>query len=100
METDNLLLKKIEALTIAQKAVLTLEELSIYTGYSKSTLYKKTHKREIPFSCPNGKKLFFDRVLIDRWLLKNNMPTAEQIKKAAINYVTLNPDKLEVRYEN
>ena len=85
------LLERIEDLYGTQKSVLTLAELSRYTGLSKSCLYKLTSSRKIPFSCPNGKTLFFDKAAIDKWLLSNPVCTADEIDIAAANYVTLNP---------
>ncbi|MDB5129406.1 helix-turn-helix domain-containing protein [Mucilaginibacter sp.] len=86
------LLERIEDLYGAQKSVLTLAELSRYTGLSKSCLYKLTSSRKIPFSCPNGKTLFFEKAAINRWLLSNPVRTADEIDIAAANYVVLNPN--------
>ena len=88
------LLERIEDLCSAQKSILTLAELSRYTGLSKSCLYKLTSSRKIPFSCPNGKTLFFEKEAIDKWLLSNPIPTADEINAAATNYVTLNPNRI------
>jgi len=88
------LLERIEDLYGAQKSVLTLAELSRYTGLSKSCLYKLTSSRKIPFSCPNGKTLFFDKAAIDKWLLSNPVSTDDEIDIAAANYVTLRPSRI------
>ena len=55
---------------LSSKPYLSMEELSRYTGIPKGTLYKMTHRREIPFSRPGG-ALIFDRKKIDRWLEKH-----------------------------
>ncbi len=53
-----------------EKRIMTIEELSEYTGYKKSYLYKKTMSGLIPGSSkPGNGRLFFDREKIDRWLL-------------------------------
>lgn len=88
------LLKMVETAKVSQKPVLTLAELSQYTSLSKSCLYKLTSARKIPFSCPNGKTLYFDREQIDRWLLSNPVPTADEINARAVNYITLNPKRV------
>lgn len=47
--------------SVRTKKVLNVEELSIYTGFKKSYIYKLVNKKVIPYSKPNGKMLFFDR---------------------------------------
>ncbi len=86
-------LNRIEAALVSQKSILTMAELSQYTGLSKSCLYKLTSARKIPFSCPNKKTLFFEKAAIDKWLLSNPVRTAEEIDIAAANYVVLNPNR-------
>ena len=86
--------EQFQKLLLAQKTTLTVTEFSEYSGLSKSTIYKLTSRRKIPFSCPNGKILFFDKEKIDRWLLSNPVRTADEIDIAAANYVTLNPTRI------
>jgi len=50
-----------------RKAVFSIDELAIYTGISKSTLYKYTMERSIP-SYKRGKFNFYDRKNIIEWL--------------------------------
>lgn len=54
-------LSRIEKLLIGTKRILTFDELSEYTGLSKSYLYKLTAAAAIPFSKPTGKMLYFER---------------------------------------
>ncbi len=49
------------------KKYLDIDELSRYTGIAKSTIYKMTHRRKIPFTKPGG-ILIFNREKIDEWL--------------------------------
>lgn len=84
-------LERIESSLAFQKSVLTINEVSRYTGLSKSCLYKLTSSRKIPFSCPNGKTLFFDRLLLETWLLSNPSTTQSQINRIALNHVVSNP---------
>ena len=64
-------LEQIKTLLLSKKNVLNINELSDYTGYSKSYIYKLTSRNAIPYFKPSGKAVFFDRVEIDVWLLKN-----------------------------
>mgnify|MGYP001383489812 FL=1 len=64
-------LEQIKTLLLSKKNVLNINELSDYTGYSKSYIYKLTSRNAIPYFKPSGKAIFFDRMEIDVWLLKN-----------------------------
>jgi predicted DNA-binding transcriptional regulator AlpA len=66
---------------------MNLKECSQYTGFAVQTLYRRTSNNEIPHSKQGG-KLFFDRVLIDEWLLNHSVPTKSEISKAAGEYIT------------
>ena len=81
----------LEMAGIAKKEVLTLAELSKYTGMSRSHLYKLTMRRAIPHSKPAGKMLFFRREEIDAWLLQNRVSTAEEISSKAVDYCSKHP---------
>jgi excisionase family DNA binding protein len=69
---------------LLQKEILTPTELSEYTGFSKSYIYKLTHLREIPFYCPHGKLIFFKRSEIDSWLLQNKRLSRHEISEQAV----------------
>ena len=64
-------LEQIKTLLLSKKNVLNIKELADYTGYSKSYIYKLTSRQAIPYFKPSGKAVFFDRMEIDTWLLKN-----------------------------
>ncbi len=64
-------LNDIKNLLLKQKKVMTLDELSNYSGYKKSYIYQLTSKNKIPYSRPSGGAIFFDKEDIDNWLLKN-----------------------------
>lgn len=91
MENDLILhkLNRIEKFIFSLKDILNVEELSEYTGFAKSYIYKLVHTSKIPYSKPNGKTLFFERRKIDDWLLQNKFKSESEINKEAFNY-TLN----------
>jgi len=88
---DNLKLEekldRIEKLLISNKKVLSLEDLSDYSGMKISYLYKLTSRFEIPFSKPQGKLIFFDKAEIDVWLLRNKHKSNDQLDQDAISHV-------------
>ncbi len=83
--------KRIENLLEKQgllhKDVLNFNEAGQYLGLSKSYLYKLTSKRQIPFFKPQLKKIFFKRVDLDAWLLRNPIESIDQIEEQAANYL-------------
>lgn len=69
---------------LAAKNVLTIDDVSLLTGISKSTLYKMTCKREIPHFKPNSKLLFFDRSEVEKWCLQNRVLTRQEAEQDAL----------------
>jgi hypothetical protein len=47
-------------------------------------------KATIPCYKPNGKTLFFNRLELDRWLLRNRKATNKEIEAKAETFVTVN----------
>lgn len=68
---------------LAAKNVLTLEDVALLTGLSKSWLYKATCKNEIPYYKPNGKMLYFDRKEIEDWMRQGRVKTNAEIGQEA-----------------
>ena len=77
----------IESHLSAQKDVLSLAEVSVYTGISKSYLYKLTCRNEIPYYKPNGKMIYFSKSEIDRWLLQNRSESKAEIESQAAEFL-------------
>ncbi len=76
-----------------QKAVLTLPEAAIYTGRSQSNLYKLCSQGKILASKPEGKMLYFDRVKLESWMLRNPIRTTEEIEQEAVSRVAFGQSK-------
>lgn len=53
------------------KKVLSFSEGCDFLGYKKSYVYKLTSNGILPFSKPNGRKIFFDREKLEAWMLSN-----------------------------
>ena len=93
IDTETLLLKVeshehrigiMENLLRDAKQVLTLEEAALFMGISKSSLYKMTHRHELPFFRPNGKLIYFEKAELLKWMRQNrNMSEAETKETAA-----------------
>lgn len=70
------------------KKVLTFKEACEYTDTAPSYMYKLTSAGIVPFSKPNGKKIWFDREKLDEWMLSKPNKTAEQKESEAATYVS------------
>lgn len=71
-ENDNVvgLLSDIKVLLSHNKKTMNVDDLSRYTGLSKSKIYKLTHLKLIPTgNNPHIRQKFFDKETIDAWLL-------------------------------
>jgi excisionase family DNA binding protein len=54
------------------KRVLSFSEGCDYLGFKKSYVYKLISAGKIPYSKPNGKKIYFDRLKLEEWMLSNS----------------------------
>lgn len=80
-------LDKIEHYSLlAAKNVLTLDDVEILTGLSKSYLYRLTSTKQIPYYKPNGKLTFFDRKEVEEWLKQNRIESKVDAIYKAANY--------------
>ena len=68
---DEGLKKQLKGLVLSQKPILTMDEAVMYTGLSKSYLYKLTYRKLIPHYKPTGKIIFFDRNELDKFFTTN-----------------------------
>ena len=71
-----------------QNKVLSFEEGCNYLGYKKSYVYKMTSSGILPFSKPNGKKIFFEREKLEAWMLSNASKSHAEIQIDAATYET------------
>ena len=69
------------------KRVLNIDEACEFLGYKKSYIYRLTSMGVLPYSKPNGKKLYFDRDKLERWMLSNESET--NIEQIAETYVRM-----------
>lgn len=67
--------------------MLTLEDVALLTGLSKSHLYKLTCTHQIPYYKPNGKQIYFDRGEVEAWMKQNRVATQQESDQQAAAYV-------------
>jgi len=76
-------ISRIEKLLAFQKEILTFNEAALYTGLSKSFLYKITSRKEISYSKPGGKLIYFKKQTLIDWMKKNPISVQDEIDKEA-----------------
>lgn len=69
------------------KRVLSFEEGCEYLGYRKSYVYKLISSGVLPYSKPNGKRIYFDRELLEEWMLSNANCSLDDKMRVARSYV-------------
>ena len=65
---------------------MTAEEAAAYMGITMSYLYKLTHLKMIPYTRPFGKKIYFEREVLDDILRSNPVRTEEEVSEMAQSY--------------
>jgi excisionase family DNA binding protein len=78
---------------LLRKEVLNFNEACLYLDISASHLYKMTSTKKIPHYCPQGKKLYFNRLELDEWLQRNRQSSNDEIETIAANYLLTNRRK-------
>lgn len=79
--------QNIENMLLSQKNALTFDEGAIFTGISKSHLYKMTSAGIVPHYKPRGKMIYFNRAELESWLLQNRVATTDEIEAKANTYI-------------
>ena len=69
------------------KRVLSFDEGCQYLGYKKSYVYKLTSAGILPYSKPNGKRIYFDKELLEEWMLSNANSSLVEKMRAANAYI-------------
>lgn len=90
LEKLSIIEQKLEEQNLLKKEVLNFNEAIKYLDISASHMYKLTSQKLIPHFCPQGKKLYFNRIELDEWLQRNRQVTEDEIESMAANYVMKN----------
>ena len=88
VESHDHRIEMLENILNAAKEVLTLEEAAVFMGVSKSSLYKMTHKHELPFYRPNGKLIYFEKAELLKWMRQVRSMSEDEIKETAVQHMS------------
>ncbi len=82
-------LDRIEQLTLlGVKSVLDIHEVALLTGFTVAHLYQLTSRREIPHY-KKGKKLYFNKEEVERWMTSKKVLTNQEIESKATTHVAI-----------
>ena len=87
----NVLVKKLddmaELMALYHDQPLTIDRASEYLGIKKNTIYQWMHKNKIPFYRPAGKRVFFSRLELNKWVYMQKILTTEEMEKATHRFI-------------
>ena len=88
-------LEEIKMLIHSQKEVINVKELSVFSGWSESYIYKLTMARKIPHfkSHDGGKFLYFRKSEIEIYMTSHRVKTTEELDMESTKYLYLNKKK-------
>jgi excisionase family DNA binding protein len=72
---------------LLKKDVLNFLETCQYLDVSGSHLYKLTSSRQVPHFRPLGRRLYFNRQELDKWLQNKRQKTNAEIEMESRDYV-------------
>jgi predicted DNA-binding transcriptional regulator AlpA len=81
-----LILEAVSKQYLNHKKVFNVADFCLYTGLSKSQVYKITSRSQIDYSKTGGKIAFFEKSVVDEYLLQNCKDSCKVIDTKAANY--------------
>lgn len=69
------------------KKILTFAEACDYLGVSGSFLYKQTSAETIPHFKPSGKKVYFNKDVLNDWIQKSPSESKKSAEQEASDYL-------------
>ena len=65
------------------KDMLNIDEAAKYLNISKGHMYRLTSNRDISYTKPNGKNIFFERKELDEWKRRNPVLSQRELERQA-----------------
>jgi excisionase family DNA binding protein len=70
-----------------QREYLNFAEAAEFLGITKSTLYKMTHKKLIPYYKPTGKYIYFSAEDLRQFVKRGKISAAWEVEESAEQYL-------------
>ncbi len=89
-EILSLIYQKVSALEekpVLQRVYFTFNEACEYMGVKSNVLYRMMREREITYSKPNNKQIFFKKEDMDAYLSRNTVPSFSSLEGLASDYM-------------
>lgn len=86
----NIILSKLNELTILSKTYFNLSEAAIYIGASHDTVRRYMYSGELAYSKPSGGRIYISKEDLDKFLGKSRIATKEEIELSASSYLANN----------
>ena len=77
----NLLLELKSIISDETSEFVDINEASAYLRLKKSYLYNLVYLNKIPFYKPNGKKLYFKKIELSKWINQSKIKTVNEVKE-------------------
>lgn len=84
-----------QGLSLLTKDYLDINETSKYLRLSESALYKMTSRNEIPFYKPGGKKIFFKRSELNKWIESGKKESNGEVVDNIETYLSRNSKSIK-----
>jgi excisionase family DNA binding protein len=73
---------------LGTKKAFTMNDAALFTGLSKSHMYKLVCKKKIPhYKSDGGKFTYFDKDELTAWMLQHRVKTSDELETEAANYI-------------
>lgn len=86
-------LTAIESHLYSAKKVLNSDEAAAFLDLEKSYLFKLTSAGVLPFSKPNGKRIYFLKEDLEAWAMRSRTIGGQERAEKAATYIALNKRK-------
>lgn len=86
MSADERLARIERLILLSAKEALTVSEVALMLGISESRVRHLTSEKEIPYY-KQGKNTYFKKSEVENWMLKDRIPTNDEIRSKATTYV-------------
>lgn len=82
------ILSKLNELTLLSKTYFNVEEAALYVGCSKDTIRRYMYDEGLPYCKPSGGRVYILKKDLDDFLGRNRIASKAEIEESASVYVT------------
>jgi predicted DNA-binding transcriptional regulator AlpA len=83
-------IEKLKTTSNDDEDFMTLEQVSLFIGLAKPSVYGLVHKRQIPHF-KASKRLYFKKSDVVKWITSGKVNTKQEINRMADEYIYRNP---------